>query len=66
MYELELVKDVYDLSLQSYNLRKFLKIVQSCTGFLGVAGPSTKIHYFASMKSSYIPYIIRQLQYMYV
>ena len=27
-----------------YNLGKFLKIVQSCTGFLGVAGPSTRVH----------------------
>ena len=30
---------VYNLSLQFYNLGKFLKIVQSCTEFLGVAGP---------------------------
>ena len=30
--------------LQSYNLGKFLKIVQSCTGFLGVTGPSVAIN----------------------
>ena len=29
----------YNLLLQSYNFLQILKIVQSCTGFLGVAGP---------------------------
>ena len=33
----------YDLPLHSYHLRKFLKIVQSCTGFLEVTGPSEKV-----------------------
>ena len=28
----------YNLSLQPYNLRKFLKIVQSCTGVVGPLG----------------------------
>ena len=30
----------YNLLLQSYNFLQILKIVKSCTGFLGVAGPS--------------------------
>ena len=30
---------VCNLSLQPYNLENFLKIAQSCTEFLGVAGP---------------------------
>ena len=35
-----ILRHTYNIRLQSYNLRKFFKIVQSCTGFLGVAGPS--------------------------
>ena len=39
-----ILRHSYNLSLQSYNLENFLKIAQSCTGFLGVAGPSLVFH----------------------
>ena len=39
LHDLKAYNPRYNLPLQYYNLRKFHKIVQSCTGFLGVAGP---------------------------
>ena len=35
----QMLRQSYNLSLQSYNLNYISKIVQSRTGFLGVAGP---------------------------